>query len=169
MIPSQPWGPDELAQFTDDELHRTMVGSEPGSNHWELMKAELEHRDRKRKSQGNPDSTVEIPANAAQLLQAISIHSGNSPTPVSVTDLGLKLDERTVKSAWEYLRDRNLITTYTVPFTARVNANGTELLEKMSGASRPSVPTSRAAEHVNPGERAGTRWRDGPNRRKGSV
>ena len=146
-LPPRPWGPNELAQFTDDDLHRTMVESQPGSNDWELMKAELEHRDRKRQSQGNTGSTLEIPENAFNLLRAISKHSENSSTPVFVTDLGLDLDERTAKSAWEYLRDRNLIRTYSLPFTARINANGTDLLEKMSNISKPSNPPSQTAEH----------------------
>lgn len=60
-------------------------------------------------------------------------------------DLGLDLDERTAKSAWEYLRDRNLIQTYSLPFTARINANGTDLLGKNSNALRPSSSPNRAA------------------------
>jgi len=147
-LPPRPWGPSELAQFTDDELHHTMVGSQPGSNDWELMKAELEHRDRKRRSQGKEGAKVDIPEKALQLLRAISTHSANGPTPVSVTDLGLDLDERTAKSAWEYLRDKNLIKTYSIPFTARINANGTDLLNRMLNQSLSDSPQTRPADQM---------------------
>jgi len=149
-LPPRPWGSSELAQFTDDDLHRAMVDSQPGSNDWELMKAELEHRDRKRQSEGDTDQTVQIPEDALDLLRAISRHSENSSTPVFVMDLGLDLDERMAKSAWEYLRDRNLIRTYSLPFTARINANGTDLLEQMLNAPRSSRPLSRDAERSTP-------------------
>jgi len=147
-LPSRPWGPDELATFTDDELHRTMVGSEPGSNDWELMKAELEHRDRKRQPNGTMKTRGDLPENAFSLLSAISTHSENNSTPVFVTDLGLNMDEQAAKTAWEYLRDRNLIRTYSLPYSARINSNGTDLLAKISTVTNLSNPLSKIADHT---------------------
>ena len=80
-------------------------------------------------------TAVDIPENALQILRAISTHSANGPTPVHVTNLGLDLDEQTARSAWEYLRDKKLIRTYSIPFTARINANGIDLLNQV----QPSI------------------------------
>ena len=47
MRPPGEWGPNEFAQFTEGELHETMMGAMPGSNYYEWAKAELEHRERR--------------------------------------------------------------------------------------------------------------------------
>ena len=160
-LPSRPWGPDELAKFTDDELHRTMVESQPGSNDWELMKAELDHRDRKRQPNGKMKTVVDLPENAFRLLFAISTHSKNSSSPVFVTDLGLDMDEQAAKTAWEYLRDRDLIRTYNLPYSARINSNGTDLLAKSSTVTDLSNPLKEIQDQtVQMGEREQVRERD---------
>ena len=48
LKPHGVWGPKEFAQFTDEELHDTMMDAQPGSNYFEWAKAALEHRDRLR-------------------------------------------------------------------------------------------------------------------------
>jgi uncharacterized protein (TIGR02391 family) len=58
MRPPGTWGPKEFAQFTEDELHETMMGAQPGSNYFEWAKAELEHRDR-RSTRANAASSLE--------------------------------------------------------------------------------------------------------------
>lgn len=60
MRPSGIWGPTEFAQFTEDELHETMMGSAPGSNYFEWSKAELEHRDRRRAAVSHTSNVVNI-------------------------------------------------------------------------------------------------------------
>lgn len=66
MKPPGTWGPKEFAQFTEDELHETMMGAQPGSNYFEWAKAELEHRDRRRAIGANAVSPLERQLSAAR-------------------------------------------------------------------------------------------------------
>ena len=82
MRPQGTWGPKEFAQFTEDELHETMMGAQPGSNYFEWAKAELEHRDRKR-------SQAEVPPSAAS-DSAIQIHAETAGANVNTTAESLR-------------------------------------------------------------------------------
>ncbi len=57
MRPAGLWGRKEFAQFTEDELHETMMEAEPGSHYFEWAKAELDHRQRLRTMPSSSDET----------------------------------------------------------------------------------------------------------------
>ena len=59
---------------------------------------------------------------ALRLLQAIyeRTHDSNQPV-VSEFAPELGLSEKETEAAWRYLSDKNLIKTFNLPFTARIN------------------------------------------------
>jgi hypothetical protein len=69
---------------------------------------------------------------ALRLLAAIYERTRHTGQPIFVAecahDLGLSDDE--VQAAWRYLRDKRLIETFNLDYTARINAYGTDLIEK---------------------------------------
>jgi hypothetical protein len=125
------WGPKEFAQFTEEELHATMMESQPGSNYFEWARAELEHRDRRPRVVQN---------NALRLLQAIYDCTSGQDNPVFVTELDIGLGEEEAKVAWRYLKEKGLIQTFKLPYTARVNAAGVDAIE--NARRHPDVPAS---------------------------
>jgi len=54
-------------------------------------------------------------------------------------DVGLS--EQEVQAAWRYLKDKGLIVTFNIPYTARINAAGVDAIE---AARRDSDHPSRA-------------------------
>jgi hypothetical protein len=129
MRPPGLWGPKEFAQFTEDELHATMMESEPGSHYFEWAKAELQHRDRRRQA---------VQSSALRLLQAIYDRTRDQANPVFVMELNVGLSEEESKSAWRYLKDKGLIQTFNLDYTARINAAGVDAIE--SARSHPDIP-----------------------------
>lgn len=139
------WGPNEFAQFTEDELHETMMGAEPGSNFFEWAKAELQHRDRRRAQ----DNMSPSQSKALVLLNAIYEKTNSQDYPIDdITKLDIGLTEEEVKGAFRYLKEKGLIQTFALPYAARVNANGIDAIEKQL----PQKSYDRAAEpkHVKP-------------------
>lgn len=69
---------------------------------------------------------------ALRLLAAIHERTRNTDQPIFVAEvapqLGLSDDE--VQAAWRYLRDKRLIETFNLDYAARINAYGTDLIEK---------------------------------------
>ena len=114
------WGPKEFAQFTEDELHATIMEAVPGSNYFEWAQAELQHRDRRRQA---------VQSNALLMLQAIYDRTRDQTNPVFVTELNIGLGEEDSKAAWRYLKDKGLIQTFNLDYTARINAAGVDAIE----------------------------------------
>jgi hypothetical protein len=78
---------------------------------------------------------------ALRLLAAVHEKTRNTGQPIFVVEcapaLGLSDDE--VEAAWRYLRDKGLIETFNLDYTARINAYGTDLIEKAQQC--PDQPT----------------------------
>jgi hypothetical protein len=79
-------------------------------------------------------------ARALRLLEAIYEKTRDSNQPVFVSDLlsDVALSELDAQSAWRYLAEKRLIKTFGIPYTARINANGQDLIEK--GIQHPDQP-----------------------------
>lgn len=77
-----------------------------------------------------PSETLQ--SKALRLLQAIYEKTHHSEEPVFVLEeiknkIGLSEDE--VKAAWRYLKEKHLIKTFNIDYTARINANGVDVIE----------------------------------------
>jgi len=68
---------------------------------------------------------------ALRLLQGIYDRTRNGEDPIFVTEPGLAagFSEHEAQAAWRYLKDRGLIETFNLPYTARVNAAGIHAIE----------------------------------------
>jgi len=77
----------------------------------------------------NPADTVQ--ARALKLLKAIYEQTRSSEEPVFVDQLGgqlgIYIDD--VRAAWRYLKDKGLIETFNVLYTARISASGVDAIE----------------------------------------
>jgi len=86
------------------------------------------------------DSTSEtIQQKAYRLLKAIKARTENSHQPVFVTELGpeLKMNEAEVQGAFRYLKGKRWIDTFSIDYTARINASGHDVVtevERMAAA-----------------------------------
>jgi hypothetical protein len=69
-----------------------------------------------------------IQANALRVLQAI-YETRDRNSPVFVTELNIGLGDEESKAAWRYLRDKGLIETFSLDYTARINGNGIDAIE----------------------------------------
>jgi hypothetical protein len=94
---------------------------------------------------GKPAATMEPATNQAKalkLLKAIYEATRLNETPVFVMTLqdSTGLSEAEIQAAWRYLRDRGLVETFSIPNTARINANGIDAIESATHApDRPSA------------------------------
>lgn len=82
MIPPGRWGPKEFAGMTDEELHQVKMGSQPGSNYWEMATAEQQERQRKLLAGLAREGAIEPPArisekNSGGRPRAPQQHSGD--------------------------------------------------------------------------------------------
>jgi hypothetical protein len=63
------------------------------------------------------------------------------------------LSEEDAKAAWRYLRDRRLIDTFSIDYTAHINAAGVDAIEgaqrhpDMPSSAFPSVVTTSCTTH----------------------
>jgi hypothetical protein len=71
-------------------------------------------------------------ARALRLLAAIDESTQGTDAPVFVAQLApmLGISDQDANAAWQYLADKHLIKTYNLPYTARLNAHGTDVLER---------------------------------------
>ena len=77
---------------------------------------------------------------ALQLLQALYDATRAQTEPVFVHNVPSGLSEEDAKVAWSYLKDRGLIETYSIPYTAKINAAGTDAIE--GARRRPDQPST---------------------------
>jgi predicted nucleotide-binding protein len=69
-------------------------------------------------------------AKAFLLLRAIYERTKDQTRPVDdVTDLKLGFSEEETKAAFRYLSDKRLIQTFSLPYAARINAHGIDVIE----------------------------------------
>jgi hypothetical protein len=80
---------------------------------------------------------------ALRLLAAIDEKTRDTNTPVFVAELApaLGISEQEGNAAWQYLADKNLIRTYNLPYTARLNAHGSDTLERAKQNPNQPAPS----------------------------
>ena len=77
---------------------------------------------------------------AMRLLQALYDATRDQTDPVFVNTLETGLAQAEAEVAWRYLKDRALIDTFNIPYTARINARGIDAIE--SAKRRPDQPSA---------------------------
>ena len=77
---------------------------------------------------------------AMRLLQGLYDATRNQTEPVFLNMLNSGLSEPESQAAWRYLKDRGLIDTFSVPYTARINAAGVDAIE--GAKRRPDQPST---------------------------
>lgn len=77
---------------------------------------------------------------ALRLLQALYDATRARTEPVFIEELNTGLSEEDAKAAWRYLRDRRLIDTFNIDYTARINGAGIDAIE--GAKSRPDQPSA---------------------------
>jgi hypothetical protein len=97
---------------------------------------------------------------AMRLLALVRERTEHTQEPVFVAQLAdaCQLSPSEAQAAWEYLRDHRLINTFSIPYTARINANGIDLLDTTTvvhsekGAIHEGAATARGYGRVDPAE-----------------
>jgi hypothetical protein len=82
--------------------------------------------------QGRSAIMTESPTNqskALQLLKGIYDKTRSRTDPVFISEIDTGLSEEDSKAAWRYLKDRGLIDTFNIPYTARINGAGVDAIE----------------------------------------
>jgi hypothetical protein len=77
---------------------------------------------------------------AMRLLQALYDATRSQTEPVFLNMLDTGLAQADAEAAWRYLKDRALIDTFSVPYTARINASGVDAIE--GAKRRPDQPSA---------------------------
>ena len=77
---------------------------------------------------------------ALRLLQGLYDATRAKTEPVLIDELETGLSEQDLKAAWHYLKDRGLIRTFSIPYTASINAAGIDAIE--GAQRRPDQPSA---------------------------
>jgi len=77
---------------------------------------------------------------ALQLLKLLYDATRSKTEPVFIEGLKTDLPEEDAKAAWRYLKDRGLIDTFSIPYTARINGAGVDAIE--GAQRRPDQPSA---------------------------
>ncbi|MGB7434183.1 MAG: hypothetical protein WBR26_04880 [Candidatus Acidiferrum sp.] len=77
---------------------------------------------------------------ALRLLRALYDATRARTEPVFIEELNTGLSEEDAKAAWRYLRDRRLIDTFNIDYTARINGAGIDAIE--GAQRRPDQPSA---------------------------
>lgn len=77
---------------------------------------------------------------ALRLLKALYDATRAKTEPVSIEEMNTGLSEEDAKAAWRYLKDRGLIDTFNIPYTARINGAGVDAIE--GAQRRPDQPSA---------------------------
>jgi hypothetical protein len=77
---------------------------------------------------------------ALRLLQALYGATRAKSEPVFVEELPTGLSQEDANAAWRYLKDRGLIATFNIPYTAQINATGIDAIE--GAKRRPDQPSA---------------------------
>lgn len=97
---------------------------------------------------------------AMRLLALVRERTEHSHEPVFVAELApaCQMSPEESEAAWRYLRDLRLIDTFSIPYTARINAQGIDALDSApkshsgDGALRTQPATARGYGRVDPQE-----------------
>jgi hypothetical protein len=76
---------------------------------------------------------------ALRLLKALYDATRAKTEPVAIDEIEMSLSEEDLTAAWHYLKDRALIRTYSIPYTASINAAGIDAIE--GAQRRPDQPS----------------------------
>lgn len=77
---------------------------------------------------------------ALLLLKAIYDKTRNRTDPVFVAEIAGSLSEEEAKAAWRYLKNRGLIDTFNIAYTARISGAGVDAIE--NAQKHPDTPVS---------------------------
>lgn len=77
---------------------------------------------------------------ALRLLQALYDATRARTEPVFIEELNAGLSPEDAKAAWRYLRDRKLIDTFNIDYTARISGAGIDAIE--GAQRRPDQPSA---------------------------
>ena len=105
------------------------------------------------------DSLQKSQSKALRLLKNIYDRTRDRNEPIFVTQLAAEagLTEEEAQAGWRYLKDRDLIDTFNIPFTARINGNGIDEIENIQrhpdqpSAAFPSVTYNYTYNTINVG------------------
>lgn len=92
--------------------------------------------------QGRSAIMTESPTNqskALHLLKAIYDKTRSQTEPIFVSEIDSGLSEEESKAAWRYLKNRGLIDSFNIPYTARINGAGIDAIE--SAERHPDQPS----------------------------
>lgn len=134
-IPIRPG--DQISRLTPAGVEEIFIVEDPGF-HSGMMDLPPTYQMRVRRAAPSPTksnvmATPEtVYSKALRLLQAIYEQTHDSDEPIFVlekvkNEIGLSEDE--AKAAWRYLRDKHLIDTFSIDYTALINANGVDIIE----------------------------------------
>jgi hypothetical protein len=77
---------------------------------------------------------------ALLLLKALYDATRAKTEPVFIEEMNTGLSKEDAKAAWRYLKDRGLIDTFSISYTARINAAGIDAIE--GAQRRPDQPSA---------------------------
>lgn len=78
---------------------------------------------------------------ALLMLTAIYEKTKNDTRPIDdVTTLDIGLAQEEARAAFQYLKDKGLIQTYSIPYAARINANGIDAVENPPAGQEQPMP-----------------------------
>ena len=73
--------------------------------------------------------TSSTQSKALRLLESLYRATRGKEEPVFLQDLPTDLSEEDARAAWSYLKERQLMQTYKMPYAARINAAGIDAIE----------------------------------------
>jgi hypothetical protein len=136
---------EQIANYSPTLADRVGVSSDKGLPHVivEIERAFEEHYKRTGDVSPHPvlshhDSEPARPKTASPqamlLLEALYQRDLTESQPAFVVELGpqIGLSEQEAQAAWRYLKDKHLIQTFSLHYTARINAYGKDLIESGS-------------------------------------
>jgi hypothetical protein len=134
-IPIRPG--DQIIRVTPAGVEEVFIVEDPGfCSGLRGIPAHYQMRVRRAPATATKNIVMATPetvySKALRLLQAIYEHTHGSEEPVFVlekinSEIGLSEDD--AKAAWRYLRDKNLIDTFSIDYMARINAYGIDTIE----------------------------------------
>ncbi len=90
---------------------------------------------------------------ALRLLKSIYDQTRGQTQPVFVAELvpSIGLTEEDSQAAWRYLKDKGLIDTFNILYTARINAAGVDAIENAQRQPDDSTPNIPAVSYIRAG------------------
>lgn len=89
---------------------------------------------------GRSVSMSTVQENALRLLKAIYDATRATTEPQFIDRMNVGLSKEEQEAAWRYLKDRRLVDTFAIPYTAHINADGIDAIE--GATRRPDEPST---------------------------